>query len=189
MALIRVSCRRFRCCSTLLKQIGIGILLSITAKSIFIGFDYYAKVTNNNSTYCLFTDDANSTDVVNYLIPVDYHLILIPNVINGLAELLIIPTSMEFILAQAPLEMRGFYLGMMFATRSIYDQLGWYLIKPFQLSPWLWPSCEFYFFLLNTLIMVACLLIFIPLSYWYKLHNRDDIFIYHIVAEDQLLQE
>ena len=32
--------------------------------------------------------------------------------------------------------------------------------------------------------MVACLLIFIPLSYWYKLRNRDDIFNYHIVAED-----
>ena len=114
MALIRVSCRRFRCCSTLLKQIGIGILLSITAKSIFIGFDYYAKATNNNNTYCLFTDNANSTDVDYF--PIDYHLILIPTVINGLGALLIIPTSMEFIVAQAPLEMRGFYLGMMFAT-------------------------------------------------------------------------
>ena len=104
--------------------------------------------------------------------------------INGLGALLIIPTSMEFIVAQAPLEMRGLYLGMMFATQSIYDKLGWYLIKPFQQSPWLLPSCEFYVFLLNTLIMVACLLIFIPLSYWYKLRNRDDIFNYHIVAED-----
>ena len=181
VALIRVSCHRLKCCSTLLKQIGIGILLSMTAKSIFIGFDYYAKVTNNN-TYCLFTDDANSTDVDYF--PIDYHLILIPNVINGLGALLIIPTSMEFIVAQAPLEMRGFYLGMMFATRGIYEQLGWHLIKPFQQSPWLWPSCEFYFFFLNTLIMVACLLIFIPLSYWYKLRNRDDIFNYHIAAED-----
>ena len=118
MALIRVSCHRFRCCSTLLRQIVIGILLSITDKSVFIGFDYYAKVTNNNNnnTYCLFTNDANSTDVVDYLIPVYYHLILIPNVINGLAELLIIPTSIEFIVAQVPLEMGGFYLGMMFAT-------------------------------------------------------------------------
>ena len=80
--------------------------------------------------------------------------------------------------------MRGLYLGIMFATQSVYEQVGWYLIKPFQQSPWLWPSCEFYFFLLNTLIMVACLLIFIPLSYWYKLRNRDDIFNYHIAAED-----
>ena len=32
--------------------------------------------------------------------------------------------------------------------------------------------------------MVACLLIFIPLSYWYKLRNRDDIFNYHIAVED-----
>ena len=181
VASIKISCRRFRFCSTLLKQIGIGILLSLIAKSIFIGFDYYAKLSNNN-TYCLFTDDANSTDVDYF--PIDYHLILIPNVINGLGALLIIPTSMEFILAQAPLEMRGFYLGIMFATQSIYGQLGWYLIKPFQQSPWLWPSCEFYFFLLNTLIMVVCLLIFIPLSYWYKLRNRDDIFHYHMVVED-----
>ena len=105
-ALIRVSCRRLKCCSTLLKQIGIGILLSMTAKSIFISLDYYAKVKNNN-TYCL-------TDVDYF--PIDYHLILIPYVINGLGALLIIPTSMEFIVAQAPLEMRGFYLGMMFAT-------------------------------------------------------------------------
>ena len=134
----------------------------------------------NNNTYCLFTDDANSTDVDYF--PIDYHLLLIPYVINGLGALLIIPTSMEFIVAQAPLEMRGFYLGI--ATRGIYEQLGWYLTKPFQQSPWLWPSCEFYYFLLNTLIMVGCLLIFIPLSYWYKLHNRDDIFNYHIAAED-----
>ena len=153
----------------------------MTAKSIFIGFDYYAKV-NNNNTYCLFTDDANSTDVDYF--PIDYHLILIPNLINGLGALLIIPTSMEFIVAQAPLEMRGFYLGIMFATRSIFDQLGWYLVKPFQQSPWLWPSCEFYLFLLNTLIMVACLLIFISLSYWYKLRNKDDIFNYYIAAEE-----
>ena len=181
MVLIKVSCCKFKFCSTLLKQIGIGILLSMTAKSIFIGFDYYATVTNNN-TYCLFTDDANSTDVDYF--PIDYHLILIPNVINGLGALLIILTSMEFIVSQTPLEMRGFYLGIMFATRSIYEQVGWYLIKPFQQSPWLWPSCEFYVFILNTLIMVACLLIFIPLSYWYKLRKRDEIFNYHIVAED-----
>ena len=176
-------CRRYKCFSTLLRQIGIGIILSITGKAILTGFDFYAKVSNNN-TFCLFSDTANITenDVVSF--PIDYRLLLIPNVVNGLGALLIIPTSLEFIVAQAPLEMRGLYLGMMFTTRGIYEELGWYLIKPFKQSPWLWPSCEFYLLLLNTLIMAACLVLFVPLGYWYKLRTRDDVFNPHIIAEE-----
>ena len=172
-----------KCCSTLLKQIGIGIVLSITGKAILAGFDYYAKVSNNN-TFCLFSELSNASMSDVQYFPIDYRLLLVPNVINGLGALLVIPTSLEFIIAQAPLEMRGIYLGMMFTTQGIYEILGWNLIKPFQQSPWLWPSCEFYLFLLNTLIMVACLVLFIPLSYCYKLRNRDDNFNPYIAVED-----
>ena len=183
IALVGNKCHLWRCCSTLLKQIAIGIFLSITGKAILAGFDFYAKVSNNN-TYCLFSELANATMTDVDYFPIDYRLLLVPYVVNGLGALLVIPTSLEFILAQAPLEMRGIYLGMMFTTRGIYEILGWNLIKPFQQSPWLWPSCEFYLFLLNTLIMVACLLLFMPLSYCYKLRNRDDNFNPYIAAED-----
>ena len=53
-------CRRHKLFSTLLKQIGIGIFLSITGKAVLAGFDFYAKVSNNN-TYCLFSELTNAT--------------------------------------------------------------------------------------------------------------------------------
>ena len=72
------------------------------------------------STYCLFTD---ITDVDYF--PIDYHLMLIPNVINGLGVLHAHHTNKYGVIAAlAPLEMRGFYLGMMFTAQSIYEQLG-----------------------------------------------------------------
>ena len=54
-------CRRHKFFSTLLKQIGIGIILSITGKATLAGFDYYAKVSNNN-TFCLFSDPIKCLD-------------------------------------------------------------------------------------------------------------------------------
>ena len=174
---------KMKCFSTLFRLIGFGILLSLSGKMIFPIFDYLARSSNETSG-CLFSDSTQNITSTHTNIFLDYHLLLIPKALSGLGAALILPSSFELLVAQAPIEMRGMIVGLFFSVSGLYDQIGWLLILPFKAFPSLWPSCEFYFFLLNFAVMLASLVGVMLVGKWYKLRQRDDPFSPYSVAEN-----
>ena len=167
---------KMKCFSTLFRFIGFGILLSILGKAVLPIFDYLAK-SSSNETECIFSDSTNITSSqTKYYFLVDYRILLIPKALSGLGATFIIPGSFELLVAQAPIEMRGIIVGLFFSVSGLYDEIGLLLILPFKAFPSLWPSCEFYFFLVNFVVMLVSLVGVVIVGKWYKLRQRDDPF-------------
>ena len=177
---------KMKCFSTLFRFIGFGILLSILGKTILPIFDYLARSTTNETAECLFSDSTRNTTFTQtkYYFLIDYRFLLIPKALSGLGATFIIPGSFELLVAQAPIEMRGIIVGLFYAANGLYEQIGWLLILPFKAFPSLWPSCEFYYLVLNLVVMMVSLVGVILVGKWYKLRQRDDPFNPYSAAEN-----
>ena len=174
-------CHMMRCFSTLFQVIGFGIFLTIIGIAMMPVFDYFAVSTNNTST-CLYSDNHDNITSISEVFRVNYHFLIIPQVFTGLGAL-VIPASFELLLAQAPLEMRGIILGLFYSVAGLYQQISSLLVLPFRKHS-LWPSCEFYIYILHVALMVVCLVGVIIVGKWYKLRQRDDPFNAYAVVEN-----
>ena len=135
---------------------------------------------------CLFSDSTRNTTFTQtkYYFLIDYRFLLIPKALSGLGATFIIPGSFELLVAQAPIEMRGIIVGLFYVANGLYEQIGWLLILPFKAFPSLWPSCEFYYLVLNLVVMMVSLVGVILVGKWYKLRQRDDPFNPYSAAEN-----
>ena len=177
---------KLKCFATLIRFIGFGILLSIVGQMILPVFDFLATSSTNETAECLFSDSTNITSNHSkyYFLITDYRILLIPKAISGLGRTFVTPGSFELLVAQSPIEMRGIILGLIFSVMRLYDHIGWYLMLPFKAFPSLRPSCEFYFFILNLVVMVVSLIGVTIIGKWYKLRQRDDPFNPYSAVED-----
>ena len=174
-------CHKMRCFSTLFRVIGFGIFLTIVGIAMLPVFDYFAVSTNSTST-CLYNNNPDNSTYTIEDFRVNYHFLIIPQVFTGLGSFAI-PASFEFLVAQAPLEMRGVIVGMFYSVAGLYQQISSLLILPFQTHS-LWPSCEFYIYILHVALMVVSLVGVIIIGKWYKLRRRDDPFNAYAVVEN-----
>ena len=177
---------KMKCFSTIFHLIGFGIILSLLGKIFLPIFDYVARSSSNETAECLFSDSThNITSIATkYYFHIDYHLLIIPKAFSGLGATFIIPGSFELLVAQAPIEMRGIIVGLFFSVSGLYEQIGWLLSLPFAAFPLVWPSCEFYFFLVNLVVMLVSLVGVVIVGKWYKLRQRDDPFNPYSTVED-----
>ena len=178
---------KIKCFATLFRFIGFGIILCILGRMILPIFDILARTSTNETAECLFSDSTHNITFnhTEYHFLTDYHLSIIPDVISGLGAIVVIPGSFELLVAQAPIEMRGIIVGLYFSVSGIYEQIGWLLtLLVFKAFPLLWPSCEFYFFVLNVLILIASLIGVTIVGKRYKLRQRDDPFNPYSAVED-----
>ena len=170
---------------SMLKRVGIGIILTVVGKLGYIALDLYISIpaySFHNETICLLNSGLNTTNTSDHDISI--YLLLIPNCINSLGTLFIIPGSLEFVFAQAPHSMRGLLIGLWYGLGGLYEVAGWIMIQPFKaLSEHLIPSCELYVLIMNFLVMLTCLILFLLLSRKYKLHGHEDVFNAHNIVE------
>ena len=167
---------KMKCFSTLFRLIGFGFFWYLLGLMMLPVFDYLARSSSNETAECLFSYSTHNITSTKYYFFIDYRLLIIPNAFRGLGAALILPSSFELLVAQAPIEMRGIIVGLFFSVSGLYEQMGWLLSLPFAALPSVWPSCEFYFFLVNIVMMVASLIGVILVGKWYKLRQRDDPF-------------
>ena len=177
-------CYKMKCFSTIFRMIGIGIFITLCAKAILPVIDFFAVSSNNGTAVCLYTNDwpHNITTIVEYF-KVDYCFLIIPQVFSGLGTVLVLPASFEFLLAQTPLEMRGIIVGLYYSVTGLYQQFVSFSLLPFK-SFSFWPSCEFYFYILNVAVLLVSLVGVIIISKWYKLRQRDDPYNVYATVED-----
>ena len=169
---------------TILKTIGFGIFLSTISKVGFVTLDlHFSLQTENSNQTCVFEETINVTNQNEYL--QSTYIMLIPNFIGAFGALLILTGGLEFVFAQAPHSMKGLLIGVYFGISGLYESTGWMVVNVFKYHKKNWiPSCEFYIFTVNTIVMLTSFLFFLVLSKKYKLRSHGDIFNPNVIAEN-----
>ena len=106
-------------------------------------------------------------------------VLVVPNVLYGIAAPLISIALLEFISAQSPHTMKGLLLGVFYAFKGLFITLGSVATLPFA-EKRLWGDqhgmfdCGFYYYLSNSVFGVLGLVVFILAARWYRNRERDD---------------
>ena len=112
-----------------------------------------------------------------------YKAVIMPEILYGISYALVFPTSLEFIIAQSPHEMRGFMVGLWYAAYGlghIIDIFGRY---PFNCKEVI--VCQnLYYYVLKTAVIVVTLILFVILAKQYKLRVRENEINIHLIAEE-----
>ena len=146
---------------SMLKRIGLGLVFALATTLSYVVIFKYQKNT------------------LSYL----NDLLLIPQILYGVAFALIFPASLEFTIAQSPVEMRGMMVGMWFASYGIGYLINVNTKYPFGCDDIsICPS--FYYYITRSVVIFIILLVFIVLAKWYKFHVREnEVNIVQIVDE------
>ena len=146
---------------SMLKRIGVGLVFALATTVSYVVIFKYQK-----NTLSYFND-----------------LLLIPQVLYGVAFALIVPTSLEFTIAQSPIQMRGMMVGMWLASFGVGYFININTKYPFGCdNNSICPS--FYYYITRSVVIFIILLIFIVLAKRYKLRVREnEVNIVQIVDE------
>ncbi len=166
----------------ILYRLGIGIaLLVVSTASIFVlditGHAHAGSRSFNESGVCLFLSDYRSEQQwsLDFYTP----LLILPNLLTGLAVPFILITTLEFISAQSPHTMKGLLLGVFYGIRGFFIMLGCTFILPFTQEDF-WKgygnvaNCGFYYYLVNAIFGSAGLVLFWLAARWYQNRERED---------------
>jgi len=161
------------CWPTSLKRIGFGSLLFTAGILCAFILDTVGHTVKTGDFPCLFS---MNTTIASDPIPLDYHFILLPGILCGLAWPVLDIGAYEFICAQTPQNMKGLFFGILYCVFGIGSALGFLIMLPFSLNSSIhWPvSCGFWYYLINILISLTGFTIFCIVAKCYKQRIRDD---------------
>ena len=80
----------------------------------------------------------------------------------------------EFICSQSPHSMKGFLIGLLYAVKGLYQVLATLLALPFVWGGSLYPSCGFYYYLVNIVVGLFALLVYVLVARRYRYRERDE---------------
>jgi peptide/histidine transporter 3/4 len=172
-----------KCLRTMLRRIGFGITLALLTELVWLSVDasghyYYSQL---NQT-CIFETPVNFT--INDQWEINNLWIILPKVAMGVAFGIALPTTLEFVFAQAPHSMKGLMIGVWFMVSGCVQMIGFNLHYPFILLDNIYPNCTFYYYLTKTSIVAISLVCFIGLAVWYKPRERERHFYPHLTVEN-----
>ena len=153
----------YKCIPSMLKRIGIGLIFALLTTLYYVVMLACRDSFNLNNT--------------------SYKALIIPQILHGIASVLIFPTSLEFAIAQCPHKMRGFLIGLWNA--------GFYLGNIIKNSGKYSFSCQeeihcqiLYYHILKSVIIFIILIIFLILAKHYKFRVRENEVNVHLIAEE-----
>ena len=148
---------------SMLKRIGLGMFFSL-----FTLLYYIIMIACKEH----FPLDTNS-----------YKAIIVPQILFGFSLALIVSTSLEFTIAQSPLEMRGLMIGLWFAAYALgyaFNISGKYSFK-----------CEsdvicqnLYYYVFKIVVFLIIMIVFLVLAKRYKFRVRENEVNIHLIAEE-----
>ena len=173
----------YRYVPSMLRRMGAGLLLLILAQCCYAILELVGH-RMDHSVGCVFTISSESHKHIHRL-PIPFAFTMIPQAINGFGQLLLVLTSLEFVVAQTPTYMRALMIGLWYAAYGIASLLGFNLYIPFSHTPSSsFPSCGFYYFLTKVVILILLLLLFLFLSKRYRLREVNIPVNFHLFAEN-----
>ena len=110
---------------------------------------------------CLFDESVS-------IIPIDYDWAVLLILLKGTGATIISLTTIKFIIAQSPHQMKGLLFGCFFAFLGVTKVIGFNSYRPIKLLFHTTPSCGFYYYLTQSITLVFIIILFIIVSKWYK---------------------
>ena len=168
----------------ILYRLCIGVTLVVASVVSMFGIqvvaNYNAIHQNKINHTCLFSVEVRTPNKTHLLGYDHIWILVIPNLLTGIAFPFVYITILEFISAQSPHTMKGLLLGVFYAFRGFFTLIGCVLVFPFAQEK-MWgkltayvTDCGFYYFLLSIIIGLISVLA-IPLAIkWYQYRVRDD---------------
>ena len=153
----------YKCIPSMLRRIGLGLIIALLTTL------YYVVMLA-----CKDSFDLNTTS---------YKAVIIPRILSGIVYAFIVPTSLEFTIAQCPHEMRRFLVGLWYAAFGLgylVSFIGKYLFNC-QGETLCQHLCLYVF---KSVIILLILLTFLILAKCYKLRVRENEINIHRIAEE-----
>ena len=127
---------------------------SLSYLLLYIVWYYQDKFTKDSCTLACISNSTSDALVT------DNHWILVPTVIHSFSFFIIYTSSMEFTIAQSPMNMKRFMVGLWYTTYGASLLLNNYFYGPLMYLKSAPLGCDFYYFLAKSIIVVFVLVIF-----------------------------
>ena len=111
------------------------------------------------------------------------NVLIIPQVLSGIAYFLTFPASLEFTIAQCPVQMRGVMVGMWMASIGIGYAININLKYPFGCNNDVLCT-SFKYYATKTGIVLLILIVFVILAKYYKFRVRENEVNIHQIVDD-----
>ena len=148
---------------SMLKRIGLGLIFALLTTLCYVVISVCQDSLNLNTT--------------------SNKVIVVPQILYGIAYALILPTSLEFTIAQCPHEMRGFLVGLWNAALGLGYLISFSGKYPFSCQGEM--HCQnIYYYVLKSVIILIIFIIFLILAKRYKFRVRDNEINVHLIAEE-----
>ena len=153
-----------------LKRVGAGLVLVFISSLLDLTLDTIGH-TLSNSTQCMFDTSAVPANTL----PISPYWLLIRDLAIGLGYLLIFVNLTEVFLAQFPISLRGTAIGIGMIMIAIGQTIrsGIILILCQLNLNNVTPSCGFYYYLVQSIFIMLCLVVFVFVAKRYKLRERE----------------
>ena len=165
---------------TILKQIICGLFLTCTGSLGFIVIEVVGHHITPNAT-CMFQESSPAVPI-----NIDSIWNTIPAFLYSLGMLMYGFGILKFIIAQSPHQMRGLLFGSFFGLSAAFWLPARNMYKIFRILSDTPPSCGFYFYLTNSFIKNLAFALFIILSRFYKLRQRNDPVNVHLIVGEHV---
>ena len=184
------------CAPNMLKRMGLGLLCCLL--KVIVEIAIHATMTNGKACkmsgeysivtcfFILTQFDINGTcsalSEIQDFCPrnnLPFLLMIIPNILEGFAFILVFVTTVEFICAQSPLRLKGLLIGIWYASLAIY-----YLpVRDSQLFVTNVVTWEVFYEVKAFLIFLS-LMLFMCVSKWYRYRVRDEVMNEQFLVEE-----
>ena len=153
-----------------LKRVGAGLVLVFISSLLDFTLDTIGH-TLSNSTQCMF----DTSSVPANTLPISPYWLLIRDLVIGVGYLLIFINVTEVFLAQIPISLRGTAIGIGMIMIAIGHTIrsGIILILSQLNLNNVSPSCGFYYYLVQSILIMLCLILYVIAAKRYKLRERD----------------
>ena len=175
---------------TILKRIGVGLLLIILSLLCALAMDVVVHERNSNQL-CIFSPNSTTlivNDSTSYRprLYQNVYFFISQHVLSALYNMLIDIALFEFIASQSPYSMKGLLIGVLFSLRILAQILGIIIVIPFSTS---WKisyplSCGSGFYITNISIGVITFIVYVLVAKNYKHRTRDEPSLIRQYAEE-----
>ena len=186
---------------SMLKKMGIGLLCSLlqeiasTTTGVVAGLLNHEKLIYNltNDTDGLVDTNGHLTLLGCYVVQVAnvsvtptvtsvdvyYGWLVIPQLLGGIAQLLVFMTALEFISAQGPYALQGILIGVWYSMYFInFLLIG--TLDTFIISNEAW----YIYHGIKIAAILASLILYCCVAKWYKQRERNEVFNYNFIIEE-----
>ena len=167
---------------SLLKIVGASVVIIIIGNLLNLTVETIQHLHSNN-TQCMFNESDTSHGSAKSL-SIPLYWLVIPAIVNGVGQTLLLCSSLEFVMAQSPNRMRGVMIGLATVFLGFGCLVLYGLERVLAHFSNVTPSCGFYYYLVLSILLIPSLVLFTIAAKRYKLRERDRHVNIQAIAEE-----